>query len=384
MISKERLVNEFLELVEIDSLTKKEREMIDALSSKVKNLGIFCYEDNAGELVGGEAGNLICHMPSNLGESLDNPSFGHHGKSKKLLFAAHVDTVEPGTGKKGMIDGEYIRSGTDAVLGADDLAGAACMLEAMEVIKEENIWHDDIWFIFTIGEEGGMYGAKGLDISRIDADFGIVLDGGGEIGTVTTSAPSHYTLDITFTGKAAHAGVCPEEGINAAVVAAKAISGMRIGRIDHETTANIGMINGGSAINIVCEKVNLKAEIRSIDSQKLENEYAYMRKCIYDAAAEYGAEVSIDADPEYKSFKINDDDELLEFLRKSAESVGIVVVTESSGGGSDTNILNEKGIKSVNISVGMNQCHTREENVKIADLVKTAGFVVSIVKNSII
>lgn len=368
MVNRERLVKEFLELTAIDSLTKKERKMADALKAKLEGMGYEVFEDDAGKKIGGEAGNIICTVKG----TKNVPA---------IMFTAHMDTVEPGIGKKAVVDGDMIRTDGTTILGGDDVSGIVSILEALRVIKEKEIEHGDIQVVFTISEEGGLYGAKYLDYSRIYAKYGFVMDGDGPIGTVSVKAPSQDKILVTVEGKASHAGVAPEKGVDAIRIAASAISGMKLGRIDYETTANVGVINGGRETNIVCDRVELKAEARSRDDRKLDDQTRHMRERFEQAASEFGGKVDFRAERMYKSFNITKDAPIMGILERAAENAGISLIAEETGGGSDTNIFNEKGVESVAVSSGMQKVHSTEECISINDMVKAAEFVVSIIRS---
>lgn len=368
MINKDRMVEEFISLISIDSISRNERKMADALKKKLQDMGYEVTEDDAGEKIGGNAGNLIC----NIKGSKDIPA---------VMLAAHMDTVQPGIGKKHIIEGNIIKTDGTTVLGGDDAAGLACALEALRVLKENNIEHGDIQAVFTIGEEEGLFGSKNLDFGKIYAKYAVVLDSHGPIGTVAVSAPSLKKMAVKITGKAAHAGVEPEKGISAIKIAAEAISKMTLGRIDSETTANIGVINGGNATNIVCETVNIQAEARSRNKQKLDKQTAHMKDCFEMAARKYGGSVEFKSELEFPSFNIPEDAPIIDIMKRAAEDAGIKLVLEESGGGSDTNIINGKGIQAVNISVGMDKVHTVDEQISIDDMVKAAEFLTSIIQN---
>ncbi|MDP4179604.1 MAG: M20/M25/M40 family metallo-hydrolase [Bacillota bacterium] len=368
MINRDRLVKEFIELISIDSLTLKERNMADTLKNKLEGMGLEVYEDDAGKKVRGNCGNIIGSKKGNK-------------NAPGILLMAHMDTVVPCIGKKPQIHGNIIKTDGTTILGGDDVAGIVCILEALRVIGEENEQHGDIQVAFTIAEEGGLLGAKNLDYGNISAKYCFVLDDGGEIGRVAVTAPSQNKLDIVVKGKAAHAGVEPEKGISAISIAADAISKMKLGRIDEETTANIGIISGGNATNIVCDRVELKAEARSRCPKKLEEQTLHMKQRFMDAADSWKGQVEFHEELVYPSFKINETDEIVSVLKKAAQNAGLKLVLEATGGGSDTNIVNSKGIQAVDISVGMDKVHSVEEQIKIDDLVKAAGFLVEIIKS---
>ncbi len=368
MVNRDRLVNEFLELVSIDSITKKERRMADRLKEKLGAMGFEVYEDDAGKSIGGDAGNIICTIKGTK-------------QVPAVMFTAHMDTVEPGIGKKPTVEGDIIRSDGTTVLGGDDVSGIVCILEAVRTIKDNGLGHGDIQIVFTIAEEGGLYGAKGLDYSRIYAKYGFVMDSNGPIGTVAVKAPSQDKISITVEGRASHAGLTPEKGISAIEIAACAIARMKLGRIDRETTANIGVINGGRETNIVCDRVEIKAEARSRDLKKLEAQTAHMRECFEKAAAEFGGRVDFNTDRMYPSFNICENAPIMAILRKAAENAGIVLLPEETGGGSDTNIFNGNGIESVDISTGMEKVHSTAECISIDNMVRAAEFVLSIINS---
>lgn len=368
VVNRERMVEEFIGLVSIDSVTRKERQMADVLTQKLKEMGAEVYEDQAGSKIGGNTGNLI----STIKGKKDVPA---------IMLAAHMDTVEPGIGKKPVIENGRIRSDGTTVLGSDDAAGIVCILETLRVLKEKKLEHGDIQVVFTIAEEGGLLGSKNLDYSRIYAKYGMVLDSNGPIGTVAVKAPSQNKMFVTVKGLAAHAGIAPEKGISAIQIASAAISRMKLGRIDFETTANIGVITGGRETNIVCDKVEIKAEARSRDKLKLDSQTAHMRECFEQAATEYGGGVDFKAELEYPSFHIQKEAKIMSILQSAATAAGIELMPEETGGGSDTNIFNGKGIEAVDISVGMDKVHSVDENIHIDDLVKSAEFLVSIIQN---
>lgn len=367
MVNRDRMVNEFLELVKTDSLSLQERKMADLLKGKLVGMGLQVYEDDAGEKTGGNTGNLLCTIKGSRAVS-------------PILLMAHMDTVVPGIGKKPVVEGNVIRTDGTTILGGDDAAGIECILEAVRVIREDNIDHGDIQIAFTIAEEGGLLGAKNMDYSKIFAKYGFVFDSGGDIGGVAVKAPSQNKIDIVVRGKAAHAGVEPEKGISAIQIASEAVSKMKLGRIDYETTANIGIIKGGQATNIICDRLEIKAEARSRDERKLEEQTRHMKECFEQAAAKFGGSVEFDAKLEYPAFNIEESDSIIKILKKAASDAGIELKLEATDGGSDTNIINGKGIQAVDLSVGMDKVHSVEEQLKIDDMVKAAEFLVAIVK----
>lgn len=368
MVNTKRLVNEFIELVKIDSLSLKERKICDLLKNKLEAMGFGVTEDDAGQKTGGECGNIICTIKGNR----DVPA---------ILLSAHMDTVTPGLGKKPVVDGDMIRSDGTTILGGDDVAGIVIILEAIRVLKEQNIPHGDIQITFTIAEEIGLLGAKNLDFSKIYAKYGFVMDSDGKIGCACVKAPSQNKIHVVVKGKAAHAGMEPEKGVSAFSIMADAIDHMKLGRIDEETTANIGTINGGLATNIVCDRVEIQAEARSRQKSKLDAQTAHMQECFEKAAAKWGGKVEFKAVQEYPAFNIEEDSEIVRIMEAAALEGGFEFKAISTGGGSDTNIINSQGIEAVDLSVGMSKVHSVEEEISITDMQNAVLFLVSIIKN---
>ncbi|MCK5757815.1 MAG: M20/M25/M40 family metallo-hydrolase [Clostridiales bacterium] len=364
---KSRIIEEFLNLVKIDNESLKERQMADYIISRLKSLGYEPWEDDAGTKAGGNAGNVICRIS------------GEPDKTS-VMFLAHMDSVYPCINKIPVIKDGYIYSKGETVLGSDDLSGVAALLNLAENMKNQNLSRGDVWLVFTIAEEIGLVGARHLDTSKVKADFAYVLDSGDDIGKATVTAPSHNTFTAVITGKAAHAGMEPENGISSIVVASKAISGMHLGRIDEETTANIGIIEGGRALNIVCDKVTIKGEIRSRDLDKLVKYSDNLIKQLKKSASEMGALVEINMEREYNSFSVSDDEEMLVKYKTALKNLGIEYKEEHSGGGSDTNIIYNKGIKALTISCGMEKVHSTSERISINNLEKLEKLMIELIK----
>jgi tripeptide aminopeptidase len=373
MVQQNRLVQEFISLVQVDSETKFETEISKVLTQKFSELGLKVEEDDSAPKSGHGAGNLICTL-----EATDNSSF-----IPVILFTSHMDTVAPGKAIKPQIgeDG-YIRSDGTTILGSDDKAGIAAMFEAIRVLKEQNISHGRIQFIITAGEEAGLKGSRSMDPKWITAQYGFALDSNGSIGDIATAAPGRAEIAITFQGKSAHAGVNPEDGISAIQVASKAVSKMSLGRIDSETTANIGSFSGVGPLNVVCDKVTLEAEARSIVQPKLEKQIESMRQACETAAKEAGTTCEFNAEIVYASYMHDDSSPVVQLASRAMKTMGLTSRTFHSGGGSDANIFNGLGVPTVNLAVGYHDIHTTKENIAIRDLVKTTELVVAIIKES--
>ena len=250
-VNEERLLNEFIELVQIDSETKHEKKIASVLKKKFTALGLEVTEDNAKEKTGHGAGNLICTLR------------GNKSNADPIYFTSHMDTVVPGKNIKPSVQDGYIVSDGTTILGADDKAGLAALLEMIKVLKENKLEHGDIQFIITVGEESGLVGAKALDPSLIKAKYGFAVDSDGEVGDIIVSAPTQAKIRAVIKGKTAHAGLEPEKGVSAIQIAAKAIAKMPLGRIDEDTTANIGRFEGGKQTNIVADHVEILAGLET-------------------------------------------------------------------------------------------------------------------------
>ncbi|NLT96530.1 MAG: M20/M25/M40 family metallo-hydrolase [Clostridia bacterium] len=367
MVNEKRIIEEFMELVRINSETRNERQIADCLKKKLESLGLEVYEDDAGSKIGGNAGNLIAFLPGNT-------------KGKTVLFSAHMDTVKPGNNVEPVLADGIIKSQGDTILGADDKAGICAILEMLRVIKEEQVDHGPIQILFTVSEEGGLFGAKNLDPELIKAQLAYVLDCSGPAGHLIVEAPAQNQVEVIVSGKAAHAGIAPEEGVNAIQIAARAIARMKLGRIDEETTANIGIIQGGKATNIIPDKVWLEGEARSLKREKLEKQCQHMKECFLRAVEELGGSVEVKIEPNYPEIRLAHDAEVISIAKKAAERLKFPIVLEKTGGGSDANILNGYDIPTLNIGIGMEKVHTTEEFITVENLVNNARYLVEMVK----
>ncbi|PKR78922.1 hypothetical protein CEY16_03975 [Halalkalibacillus sediminis] len=369
-VNEQRLIDEFIELVKIDSETKNEAQIQQVLKEKFGKLGLSIQEDKAKEKTDHGANNLICTLK------------GTKDGVEPIYFTSHMDTVAPGQGIKPSITDGYIHSDGTTILGADDKAGLAAMLEMIKRLKEENVEHGDIQFVITVGEESGLVGAKALDGSQIYAKYGYAVDSNGDVGNIIVAAPTQAKLWITARGKSAHAGVAPEEGVSAITLAAKAVAKMPLGRIDAETTANIGRFEGGKATNVVCEEAYLLAEARSLDPVKLDKQVEKMKKACDAVGKEMGGEFDVDVQIMYPGYKHKKGDLVVEIARSAAKKIGRESKLESSGGGSDANIIAGLGIPTVNLCVGYENIHTTNEKMPISELVKISELLTAIVQEA--
>lgn len=371
MINRKRLLNEFLELVKVKSSTRDERQIADLLKSKLQHLGLTVTEDDAGAKIGGNCGNIFAYLE------------GPVKNAPVLMFAAHMDCVEPCAGVEPEIRDGVIRSAGDTILGADDKAGIAPIIEVLHVLKENAIPHGGIQVVFTVAEEGGLNGSKNIDRTKLRAALGFVLDSNGNAGKIVTAAPGQNRLEVTISGKKAHAGLAPEDGINAILVASIALSKMKTGRIDNETTANIGIFNGGTATNIVPDKAEIVCEARSRNSAKLAAQTAHMCQVFESTAVSAGATADVTVKELYKPFLLADNAPVVELAKKAIAAAGLAPETEATGGGSDANFYNSYGIPSAVLSIGMQKAHTTDEYIEAKDLYRTAEILIAIIKEAV-
>lgn len=370
MINKKRILAEFFELVQINCSTRQEREIGDLLTKRLEELSCLVTEDDAAQKIGGSCGNIIANLKGNL------PG------TPAILLAAHMDCVEPCANVKPQINNGVITSDGTTILGADDKAGITAILEILRVIKEQNLAHGDIQIVFAVAEEGGVNGSKNIDQSLLKADFGYALDSSGRPGKIIVSAPGQNKIHVKIHGKAAHAGLAPEEGINAIVVAGKALAKVPQGRIDDETTCNAGVIKGGRATNIVPDLVEITLESRSRDQDKLDQLTASICKTFEDTATENGARAEIKVVKAYGPYRLAEDSQVVTVAANAAKKLGLEVNITGTGGGSDANFYNNYGIPCSVLGVGMQKAHTTDEFILEEDLYTTAALVLQIVKDT--
>jgi tripeptide aminopeptidase len=368
-IDKARIRDLLLELVRIDSHSRKERNVALRLECEMRELGAErVLFDDAGEKVGGDIGNLIALFP---GTAPDAPA---------LLIAAHMDTVVPGEGVRPVVDGDVIRSDGSTVLGGDDKSGVAIICEVLRVLRDRAIPHGPIDAVFTICEEKGLLGAKHLDVRPLRARSGVVLDSDSP-GFLFTRAPGANAIHVRVHGLEAHAGMAPEKGLNAIQIAAQAIAHMRLGRIDEETTANLGLVRGGAAVNIVPNLVEIRGEARSHSEAKLAAQTEHMRACFEDAAERHSvtagersvhARVEFEAIREYEAMNVPDASPIVRLVVAAGERLKSRVTVTGMGGGCDANILNRRGFEVANLGTGMRDIHTLKEWLDVKDMILAA------------
>jgi tripeptide aminopeptidase len=374
MIDRKRLAETFKFLVQIDSVSKEEGVIANEIKKILDSLGADTFVDNAGDKIGGNSGNLIAKVKGNT-------------QAPPLILNAHMDTVEPGRGVTAVLENGTFTSDGTTILGADDKSAIAILLETLNILKENNLQHGPLELVFTVCEEIGLQGAKHLDLGVVTATYGFALDATDTEGIVTR-APSANHLEFIIHGRDAHAGAAPEKGINAISLASKAIAKLKLGRIDQETTCNIGIIEGGIATNIVPNLVKVKGEVRSHDEEKLDkitNEIVFSFNDVIENYKKTNPNdelprVDINIKKDFPRTHIPDDHPVIKLATRAAENLGRKMVTKTTGGGADANIFFEKGIFTGVLGTGMHDMHTVRESVKLDDMVRTTELLLEIIR----
>ncbi len=367
MIDAHRVESTLLRLLRTPSATGEEREVADLVRARLETLGATVDEDGAAAAVGGNCGNLIARLPGTV-------------EAPAIFLNAHLDTVQRTDGLEPVVEHGLVRSGGATILGADDKAGVTAIVEGVAAAVAAGWPRPPLEIVFTVAEETGLHGARALDLSGLTATRGFVFDGGTPLGEMTVSAPTQTNLAIALHGVAAHAGVEPENGVNAIACAATAITRCRQGRIDHETTCNLGVIEGGRATNIVPDLCRIKAEARSRDTDKLARQVHHVRDCFETAAAEFGCRLELVERESYRGFRIQPDEPVARMATEAVRAAGLAPSFADGGGGSDANIFNAGGLRCILMACGERDPHTTRESVAVADVVAAARVVAELLR----
>ena len=347
----------FVELAALPSPPGEERAVADRVLDYLAALGLEADEDDAGAKVGSSMGNVYCRLEPN------------GGAGEPLFFCAHLDTVLPEAAIEPVVgEDEVVRNAAGTILGADDKSAVAAMLEAAARLVEDGRTHPGVELLFTPKEEVGLMGADAFDESRLAARLGYVYDHAGAIGEIILGAPHQQKLDVRFHGRAAHAGMFPEDGRSAIAAAARAIADLRLGRLDEETSANVGRIQGGTARNVVPEWCEFAAEVRSHDERKLADLIREMLETVTFAASLEECEVETQVSGVSPGYRFRRDDPPVQIAAAALERVGREPSYIFSGGGADANVFNQRGLQCVNLANGMTDIHTPDERIAVADL----------------
>jgi tripeptide aminopeptidase len=376
MINRDRLAKTFTDLVRINSVSRKEGAIAKVLCEMLESMGAEVLEDNAGEKIGSDTGNIIAKFK------------GTEKAAPPLLLNAHIDTVTPGENIKVLFSDDTFRSDGTTILAADDKSAVAILLEALTILKEQNLKHGPLEVVLTICEEIGLLGAKHLDYSMVTAKFGYSIDA-TDVEGIVTRAPGANRLRVDVHGRDAHAGAAPEKGINAIQIAARAIANMDLGRIDEETTANMGIISGGKATNIVPDLVTVEGEVRSHDVNRLEEETKKIVAAFEHEVAVYKnsnpsddglPKVDISVESDFPHMNVPEEHLVVQLAREAADKIGYKLSCKTSGGGSDANIFAGNGIVTGVLGTGMRDMHTVRESVRLSDMVQGAELILAIVQ----
>ncbi|MBP1762305.1 MAG: tripeptidase [Firmicutes bacterium] len=367
MVNEERLVQHFMKMVEISSPSGEEAAFRDYLRQYFSNRGAICVEDQAGEMLEGNSGNLLVRIAGTA-------------DVKPLMFLTHMDTVFPGGDIKAELgDDGIIRSAGKTILASDDKAGVAAVLEAYETLRENHLDYPPLELLFTVSEEQGLLGAKQFDYACLNAEIAYALDSGGAPGTIVVKSPCQNEISYTVQGKAAHAGINPEDGINAIQIMAKALV-MPCGRLNPTTTCNFGIIKGGEARNIVAESCYVKGEARSHSRAELDQLTMQLKQTFCQEVSKNGGQPEVVVKFLYPEISLDEKEKVVVLAKKAAQGLGLKVELVSTGGGSDAAIVNGNNIRCANLGTGMSNVHTSDEYIKVRDLVDDAKLVLAIIQ----
>lgn len=349
MIDRDRLVATFCDLARVDSPSGEEEEVAVELVARLEALGLRAFRDGYGNVIATDGGE------------------------EPLLLSAHMDTVEPGRGVRPRVEGDRIVSDETTILGGDCKAGVSAILEALESIREDAGERRAVEVAFTREEEIGLVGARNLDFSRLSAASAIVFDGEGPPSRITSASPTYVGFDVEITGRAAHAGVEPEKGLSAVRMAAELISRLPQGRLDEETTFNIGRIEGGQVRNAVPETASVTGEFRSRNLETLDGVRVQLGEAVDEVRRLYpDATIENHLHTEFESYALDEGDPFTLDVVSALRGLGLEPAFMPSGGGTDGNVFRQRGISSVVVGMAVQGMHTRQEYVTVPDLVDAA------------
>ncbi len=345
----------FLELAALPTPPGRERAAIDVCAAYLRSLGVEPEEDDAGRALDGDAGNLFVRFPATASGSM-------------VMLNGHVDTVPPLAGIAPEVVDGYVVNREPTILGADNKASVAAILAAVRTIVEQGVPHAGIEVLITVQEETGLRGAKAFDQGRLQADLGYVFDVDGALGGMVMAAPSQRTVDLAFRGRSAHAGIAPEEGLNAIQAAARGLAALPFGRLPSGASRNVGVIAGGSQRNIVPDLCEAQIEVRSLDDGEVVTLAQETVDAALLAASETGCEVDCAVRTEYTAYRFAADDPVVRLAEQALASADYVPRPITTGGGADAHTFNERGLPCLNLSSGMEAIHTPDERIAVADV----------------
>lgn len=351
-----RVLELFIELARIPSPPGDERRVADRVCAQLAQLEIACCEDDTARALGGNTGNLIASLPANV------------DCAPALLFCAHLDTVPERGTIVPIVDDGVVRSKSETILGADNKAAVAAMLEAVRLVITEGRPHGDIHLVFTPMEEIGCRGAAALDLAALRTALGFVYDYSAPIGVYVASGPSGFLLEIEFVGRSAHAGIAPEDGRSAVLAAASAISLLPAGRLEDGTTVNVGLIGGGTAHNVVPERCAITVDVRSPGRPEAEHIVDEILTTCTTVAARHDCLINSEQTEKYAAYELEPDAPVVTLARHALERLSIKMTPVPATGGADASVFNARGLPCLNLANGMAEIHTTDEQISVADL----------------
>ncbi len=365
----DRLLELFVRLCEVPSPSGSERGVARTVAEELRALGIEVVEDESAAVTGSDSGNLLARVPGPQG-------------APTVLLCAHLDTVPVAGPIEATVENGMVSNRHEAILGADNKAAVAAIIEAVRRLDARGGPPVSLELLFTTCEETGLAGAKAVDRRALSAQFGFVFDHASPIGELVTAAPSYYAVEARFRGAAAHAGVRPEAGRSAIAAAASAVGALRLGRLDPETTANVGRIEGGTAANVVPEHCRVELEVRSIDHERATGLVAEMVDAMAAAADDHECDVETVAEELFRGYRIARRSPPYEVAEAALGSLGIPVRPISTGGGSDANVFNALGLPCLNVADGSERNHQPDERVGVQALETLVEVVLALVAES--
>lgn len=367
-VDDQKLLNLFLQLIKIDSVSLHERAMADFLLRKFTDWNIEVKEDDAAAKIGGNSGNLMIRLESNSNHS------------SPLVLLAHTDTVRSTAKVNPIIENGVIRSDGSTILGADNRSGVALILYMITEIIEKKLQHRSLEIVFTVAEELGMFGALALDCNRISAKEGYIFDCSAKPGSYVGEAPTAYDFAVSCKGRSAHSAVAPEKGVNAISMALEILNQFPVGRINEQTVANVGTIQGGSADNVVPDEVKFTGEFRSFDASEIERIKSNLETSCVSVSKKYGGRCEVSFKIGFEGYKFEPQMPVIRHLHQAMEQLNLVPDPMVYPGGSDVNVLNANGIQAVNVGIGASNPHSNEEQIALADMVKGAELLLRLVE----
>lgn len=369
-IDSQKITKLFMDMARISSPSFHEDEMMEFVENYLKHKKVeiqkYPYTHDNGQ----NSQNLIIRIPAT------DPS------KKGIFFDAHADTVQPCDNIVPILDGDIVRSSGNSVLGADDKCGIASMLTAIDFILENNMSHGELLFIISSAEEVGLVGARYIPQEIFEKmTYGVILDSGGPVGAINLKAPYHYIYTITVKGKAAHAAIAPEQGINAIKIASALVLDLPSGRISEDTVSNVGLINGGMGRNVVPDTVTIVGEFRSLVDEKCHP----IREQILHAVEKHkphALDIICELTQSTVGYNFTSEDNIIKFIAQGLKDIGITPHYEESCGGTNANVYSTKGIHSTVISVGMEEIHGVTEYIRVQDLVDTTRLILQLVQSA--